>query len=198
MQNLLIVLVVLVLLAMYVTWTAGRLDRQHVRVEAGRSALDAALVRRAALAEELADLVRTSGSTDDRALAAPVVAAARTARDADVEGRERAENNLTRVLRPLVNALGGSLRAADEQGSDLPAGYAAQVHALLGQLASATSRIGLARNISNGAVDHTLALRRRRLVRWLHLAGRAAAPSYFEIDDTTLADALAQVARREP
>ena len=60
MQTLLTVLVVLVLLAMYVTWTAGRLDRQHVRVEAGRSALDAALVRRAALAEELAELVRTS------------------------------------------------------------------------------------------------------------------------------------------
>ena len=59
MQTLLIVLVVLALLAMYVTWTAGRLDRQHVRVEAGRSALDAALVRRAALAEELAELART-------------------------------------------------------------------------------------------------------------------------------------------
>jgi hypothetical protein len=192
-QTLLTVLVVLVLLAMYVTWTAGRLDRQHVRVEAGRSALDAALVRRAALAEELAELVRSSGSADEAALAVPVVAAARTARDAEGDHRERAENDLTRVLRPLVNALGSTLHADDPPQPDKN-----PTHALLGQLAAATSRIGLARNIANGAVDHTLALRRRRLVRWLHLAGRAAAPAYFEIDDTTLADELGAVARREP
>ena len=188
MQTLLTVLVVLVLLAMYVTWTAGRLDRQHVRVEAGRSALDAALVRRAALAEELAELVRTVAPGDDLAA---VVTAARRARDADQEDRERAENDLTRVLRPLVNRLTTMRQYAAQP-------YGEQVDALLGQLASATSRIGLARNISNGAVDHTLALRRRRLVRWLHLAGRAAAPSYFEIDDTSLADDLTPSARREP
>ncbi len=185
-QTLLTVLVVLVLLAMYVTWTAGRLDRQHVRVEAGRSALDAALVRRAALADELAELLREASPGDDLAT---VMAAARKARDADQDERERAENDLTRVLRPLVNRL---------TTSAIPDPYGPQVVALLGLLAAATSRIGLARNIANGAVDHTLALRRRRLVRWLRLAGRAAAPSYFEIDDTSLADDLAPLARREP
>jgi hypothetical protein len=183
-QTLLTVLVVLVLLAMYVTWTAGRLDRQHVRVEAGRSALDAALVRRAALAEELADLVRGTAPGEDLTA---VVTAARRARAADQADRERAENDLTRVLRPLVNRL-----------TTAPEPHGEQVAALLGQLASATSRIGLARNIANGAVDHTLALRRRRLVRWLRLAGRAAAPAYFEIDDTSLAADLAPSARREP
>jgi hypothetical protein len=192
-QTLLTVLIVLVLLAMYVTWTAGRLDRQHVRVEAGRSALDAALVRRAALAEELAELVRTSENLDLAALAGPVLVAARHARDAVTEDRERAENDLTRVLRPLVNALGTAQRSGDA-----PQDPKNEITLLLGQLAAATARIVLARNISNGAVDHTLALRRRRLVRWLHLAGRAAAPAYFEIDDTTLADELAAVARREP
>ena len=167
MQTLLSVLVVLVLVAMYVTWTAGRLDRQHVRVEAGRSALDAALVRRAALAEELADAVRAVAP--DAALSG-VVAAARRARDAEAEDRERAT----------------------------PASHDPEVPALLGQLAAATSRIMLARNIANSAVDHTLSLRRRRVVRYLHLAGRAAAPTYFEIDDTTLADEAAPSARREP
>jgi hypothetical protein len=191
-QTLLTVLVILVLLAMYVTWTAGRLDRQHVRVEAGRSALDAALVRRAALAEELAELARVFATGDDLALVTTVVSAARKARDADAENRERAENDLTRVLRPLVNRLTLTGFGAVSEP------YGPQVAALLGQLAAATSRVGLARNISNGAVDHTLALRRRRLVRWLHLAGRAAAPSYFEIDDTTLADELTPIARRDP
>ena len=105
MQTLLTVLVVLVLLAMYVTWTAGRLDRQHVRVEAGRSALDAALVRRAALAEELAELVRTAGD-DLAAVAGP--SSRPVPRDAEQDDRERAENDLTRVLRPLVNRARGT------------------------------------------------------------------------------------------
>ncbi len=178
MQTLLIVLVALALIAMYVTWTAGRLDRQHVRVEAGRSSLDAALVRRSALAEELADLARTQAPGPDLE---PVLRAARLARGTDQDNRERAENDLTRVLRPLVNRL----TAAPANSMD------PQVGELLGQLAAATSRIGLARNIYNGAVDHTLALRRRRVVRWLRLAGRAGAPAYFEIDDTTLAKDVA-------
>jgi hypothetical protein len=210
-QTLLIVLVVLVLAAMYLTWLAGRLDRQHVRVEAGRSALDAALVRRAALSEELADHLTAPARSaqeparsaqeparsaqeparsaqEPAASAGAVAAAARRARDADPDQRERAENDLTRVLRPMVT------RAATS-GQPVPG--------LVDQLAAATARIQLARTIYNNAVDHTLALRRRRLVRWLHLAGRAAAPTYFEIDDTwqdagrTDEGGLAS-ARREP
>jgi hypothetical protein len=180
-QTLLTVLVVLVLLAMYVTWVAGRLDRQHVRVEAGRSALDAALVRRAALAEELAEVARVCAPADELAV---VTTAARRARDADIGLRERAENDLTRVLRPLVGRC---------------AAYGEPLLSLVDQLAAATSRVGLARTIDNNAVDHTLGLRRRWLVRWLHLAGRAAAPAYFEIDDTWQVDeAAAPSARREP
>jgi hypothetical protein len=180
-QTLLTVLVVLVLVAMYVTWTAGRLDRQHVRVEAGRSALDAALVRRAALAEQLSEqlaepLSEQLSEVADRPAAGPgpaaLAAAARRARDADADERERAENDLTRVLRPLV------ARAASYGAGEAP------LSGLVDQLAAATARIGLARSIYNNAVDQTLALRRRRLVRWLRLAGRAAAPAYFEIDDT--------------
>ena len=51
-----IVLVVLavVLWGFYVSWRASRLDRLHNRVEAARTALDLALVRRASAASELA------------------------------------------------------------------------------------------------------------------------------------------------
>jgi hypothetical protein len=37
--------------------------------------------------------------------------------------------------------------------------------------------------VHNDAVRDTLALRSRRLVRWLHLAGTAPMPAYFEIAD---------------
>jgi hypothetical protein len=51
-----IVLIAALLLVMgvYVSWRAGRLDRLHARVEAARTALDLALERRASAAAELA------------------------------------------------------------------------------------------------------------------------------------------------
>jgi hypothetical protein len=44
----------------------------------------------------------------------------------------------------------------------------------------------IARRVYNDAVRDTLALRSRRMVRWLRLAGTAAAPRYFEIAEPAL------------
>ena len=49
------------------------------------------------------------------------------------------------------------------------------------ELADAQQRVMLARRVHNDAVRDTRSLRRRRLVRWLRLAGTAAQPDYFEI-----------------
>lgn len=78
-----------VLLATYVTWVAGRVDRCHARAAAAYAALDAHLVRRAAIAWEAAD-----GVGDAR-----LRWAARMALEAGAEEREAAENDLTRLLR---------------------------------------------------------------------------------------------------
>jgi hypothetical protein len=79
------------LAATYLGWTAGRVDRLHVRAAAATRALEAHLLRRAAavavLAEELS-------ATD-------LYAAARAALDAHPDDREAAENDLTRVLRAI-------------------------------------------------------------------------------------------------
>jgi hypothetical protein len=86
---------VLVLLAVYTVWMAGRIDRSHARAAAAQAALDAHLVRRAAAAAEVAD------ATGDSQLRW----AARVALEAAPEEREAAENDLTRALRPwLANA----------------------------------------------------------------------------------------------
>ncbi|NUT51270.1 MAG: NUDIX domain-containing protein, partial [Saccharothrix sp.] len=53
--------------------------------------------------------------------------------------------------------------------------------ALAAELSDAEQRVVLARRVHNDAVRDTLALRRRRSVRWLRLAGTAPTPSYFEI-----------------
>lgn len=148
-----------VLVASYLTWLAGRLDRLAVRVEAARAALDAQLVRRAAVAHELAH-------TDDGIPAPEVHRAARAAmaaRDASDGTRAAAENALTRALRAELQTPGTPLADGEE-------------------LRTAADRVVLARQIHNDGVRDLLALRERWLIRWLHLYGHATAPSYLEFD----------------
>lgn len=84
------VVAVVVALASYLTWMAGRLDRLAIRVEAAAAALDAQLVRRAAVAVELA------GEGHQ-----PLQSAARLALDESASGGDRSaiESELSRALR---------------------------------------------------------------------------------------------------
>lgn len=142
-----------ILVAVYVTWTAGRLDRLHARVDAAWAALDAQLVRRSAAARALG--------------LPPVTAAADAALDAVTDRQDR-ENDLSRAL-----------RAAWPQ---VPAGPARD------ELEAAASRVSLARSFHNGAVLNAQVLRRRRLVRLLHLAGHREMPRFFDVDETDFSD----------
>jgi hypothetical protein len=158
------VVAAVVLLAVYVTWTAGRLDRMHARVDAAWAALDAQLVRRAAAARALLPYLPAGPEATDRA------AAARASLVVGPERREAVENDLSRALRGAAPLL--------------PTGpEAAQVRA---ELETAAVRVGLARSFHNSAVRDTRALRRRRLPRALRLAGHRALPDFFDVDDTVL------------
>lgn len=176
----LLALAALVLLAVVLLCVgrARRLDRLHVRTDAARAALVAALDRRAAAALAVAYLARPPTPENrtlgpergnphpDSSVLVPecgLGAAARRARVAPDGGREAAEN-----------ALGRALAAVDRTA--LPAGLAAE-------LADAETLVVLARRVHNDAVRDTLDLRSRRLVRWLRLAGTAPRPAYFEIAD---------------
>jgi hypothetical protein len=155
------VLVALVLLGAYITWTAGRLDRLHARVDAAWAALDAQLVRRAAAARALVPYVT------DPAEAERLDLAAHAAVDAGEQHRETVENDLSRALRTAVPLV----REA----------------APLEELRGAASRVALSRSFHNTAVKDTRAVRWRPVPRLLRLAGHRAMPAYFEIDDTALA-----------
>ena len=52
--DIVIVIAAALLIGVYVSWRAGRIDRLHARVDTARAALDAALVRRSSVALELA------------------------------------------------------------------------------------------------------------------------------------------------
>jgi hypothetical protein len=152
------------LLGFYVTWTAGRLDRLHARVDASWAALDAALVRRAAAARAVA------GRLDDPLAGACLAEAASAALEATVVEREQVENDLSRALKSSLPLLLHD-----------PAGDAA-----MAELRTAATRVGLARSFHNAAVKDTRAVRLRRLPRALRLAGHRALPQFFEIDDTAV------------
>ena len=96
LTSVIVIIVAAILVGVYVSWRAGRLDRLHARVEAARAALDAALVRRSSISLELA----ASGLLDP-ATSLLIAGAAHDARAAG-EPNERAESDLTRALRAAL------------------------------------------------------------------------------------------------
>ncbi|MCW2937678.1 MAG: hypothetical protein JWN00_663 [Actinomycetia bacterium] len=156
----------LVLFGMYAFWRAGRLDRLHVRLETARAGLDAALVRRAAVALELA-----ASRLLDPATSLLLATAAHEARTADNERREFAESDLSRALRAVV----------DQPG--FRPGLGDRADALLDELETAAQKVAFARRFFNDAVATIRTARRRMMARALPLAGRAQLPEFFEIDD---------------
>ncbi|RZT86116.1 hypothetical protein EV383_3005 [Pseudonocardia sediminis] len=166
-----LVLVAVLVVAALTVWCVTRvrrLDRLHRRVDAARAGLGGALARRVEVTARVADVLDAERATALRTAARTAAATGAPAPDGrDPAGarqaRETAENALTRQL-----------AAAD------PARLG---RALSAELADAQQLVILARRVHNDAVRDTLGLRSRRLVRWLHLAGTAPVPVYFEIVD---------------
>ena len=164
MRTLLVVLTVAFVLGFYVTWTAGRLDRLHARVDASWAALDAQLVRRAAAARAVA------AHLEDDTAARALDQAASAALEGTVDHREALENDLSRALKAALPLL-----VHDDAGE-----------AARAELETASTRVALARSFHNAAVKDARSVRLRRLPRALRLAGHRSLPQYFEIDDTAI------------
>ncbi|GAA1122123.1 membrane protein [Kribbella jejuensis] len=150
---------VLLLVGAYASWTAGRLDRLHHRVDLARAALETELARRSALVAELA-----GSDVLDPASALLLVDAAHRARAASldpIEDREQAESALTRAIHAT--------------GTDIEPWSA--------ELSLAMRRVQLARRFHNDVVVSTRDLRRRRIVTWFRLAGHAPMPTTIELED---------------
>lgn len=186
-------------LVLIVAWTAlrviirvHRLDRLHIRVDAARAGLDAALERRAAAALRVAAAVPDPPAVRDPPAVpdapAPRLPTGRAVRDAallaraaaadDRGDRESAENALGRLLAHLDR----SVLAPDVRA----------------ELDEAEQVLVLARRMHNDAVRDTLGLRSRRMVRWLHLAGTAPVPAYFEIADAATRTGVTTTASTAP
>lgn len=182
----------LVLWSFYISWRASRLDRLHNRVEAARTALDLALVRRASAASDLA-----SSSLLDPATSLLLADAVHRARQANPAERDLAESDLTRALRAMLGEPGirGEL---DNGGGDLSPGPGASgqdsgrdgvaeeegAEELFDEVEKAARQVFIARKFYNDVAGRTLDARRRPLARVLRLSGSARQPEFFDMDDT--------------
>ncbi|MBV9093307.1 MAG: hypothetical protein JO132_05455 [Streptosporangiaceae bacterium] len=173
--DIVLVVAAALLAGVYVSWRAGRIDRLHARVEMARAALDATLLRRSSVALELA----TSGLLDP-ATSLLLAEAAHGSRDGD-RPRDLAESDLTKALRAAFSQPGFRSSLDGKDGAD----------ELLAEVEAAAHQVFLARKFYNDVVALTRDARCRPLARALRLAGKAAMPQFFEMDDSLLADTAA-------
>ncbi|MDT4936546.1 MAG: hypothetical protein QOG80_217 [Pseudonocardiales bacterium] len=160
---LILAVVVAVLLTVWVSFTATRLDRLHARVDAAQAALDAQLVRRAAALLHVAQSTQIGLSEADHRRYEDV---AQTALIGAPGERQSAENAVGRAVSELAS---GPAPLAPESDRELR---------------EAAQRVLIARRFYNDAVRDTRTLRARRMPRLLRLAGRRNLPEFFDFDDT--------------
>ena len=155
---------VIVLIAWYLSFSASRLDRLHHRVETSWATLDSLLQQRAALAHQIV-LV----SNLDPATAYLISSSAAAARDANIVERSAAESVLSQALKLVQNA-------ARDNSLQLPS-------ELLVELSDISSKVKLAINIHLESVNATRNVRSKPLIRLFRLAGKAPIPVRYAFED---------------
>jgi hypothetical protein len=169
MEWLLLAGAVVVVFAVLLSWTAGRVDRLHHRVNSARAGLEAQLMHRSGATVELA----ATGLLDP-ARSLLLLDAAHQARASDQPDREMAESDLSRALVASLGEATEILRLQEHPDA----------RELLAELGNACRKVELARRFHNDVVSSALTRRRNWVVRWFALAGRAEMPAMVEMDDS--------------
>jgi hypothetical protein len=167
MTRWLLAILVIVISAWYLTFTATRLDRLHHRVETSWANLDVLLQKRAAVALEIAH-----SDIADPASSMLLTAAAYQARDADIQSRSQAESGLSGALGLLLEDSAHLATAADS--------------ALLTELSALTDKIRIGIAIHTDAVARTQMVRGKIVVKTFRLAGTAPLPITYEFESDVL------------
>lgn len=176
-----LLIVVVVIFATWAYLTAQRLHRIHKRVDQAAISLAGCLDRRAVAVRGVARSMRREANqmastqpekaAQIRADADALSDATEVAEDTDVYQpdalmqREDVENDITLLLRRTDFSFIGR----DETE----------------ELQDAVLRVTLARRFYNSAVREAISLQSAPLVRFLHLAGRAPQPQFFNIVEST-------------
>lgn len=166
----LLILAILVVL-LYLSNVAGRLDRLHKRVELSQLNMQRALERR----RDISELVAASGLLDPASslLIADAVVHVDAEDPVDVVSYGVAESDLSSVLGAVFSDVEDVDAVIAEPGGEV-----------VGRLADACRRVEIGRRFYNDAVFATREMRKRRMVRWFRLQGTAHLPEPFEMNDS--------------
>jgi len=151
----------------YLSYSATRLDRLHHRVETSWANLDGLLQRRAAIAIEIA-----RSEISDPASAMLLTFAAHQAREASVRDRSQAETGLTGALGILIESAEGISGQIEKD--------------LIVELAELTGKIKMAISMHVEAVTRTHMVRSKWFIRFFRLAGNAPEPVTYEFEGDVL------------
>ena len=163
MKNIFLYAVLLILVFWYLSFSAGRLDRLHHRVETSWATLDSLLQRRAAIALEIARSAIT-----DPATSLLLTASAYQARSADIEDRSSAESVLSGALGMMLLERESIVTKSDQ--------------VLLNELEQLTDKIKVSIAIHVEAVNRTQLIRSKIVFRVFRLAGTAPLPVTYEFE----------------
>lgn len=167
MSKYLFTVLLIAIMAWYLSFSATRLDRLHHRVETSWANLDGLLQRRAAIAIEIA-----RSEISDPASSLLLTFAAHQAREASIRDRSQAETGLTGALGILIET-STSIDGAIEQD-------------LLRELKELTEKIKMAIAIHVDAVTRTQLVRKKWFIRLFRLAGTAPEPVTYEFEGDVL------------
>ena len=162
-----LVALIVLLFAWYLSFSASRLDRLHHRVETSWEHLDALLQRRAALALEISHQVDLDPATD-----LILTQSAYVSREEPIADRNDAERSLSESLRFLRD-----LAQNGEVSISVP---------LLDELTNLTEKITLAIAIHLEGVNSVEKLRSKFIYRLFHLAGKAKLPRIYSFEEDAL------------
>lgn len=156
-------LILIAIIAWYLSYSATRLDRLHHRVETSWANLDGLLQRRAAIAIEIA---RTEIS--DPAASLLLTFAAHQARDANMRDRSQAESGLNGALEILLEGDHNSFQEKELE--------------LINELKDLNEKIEMGIAIHVDAVNRTIKVRKKPIIRLFRLAGSAPEPIVYEFE----------------
>ena len=167
MNRYLLAVLLVAVIAWYLSFSATRLDRLHHRVETSWANLDGLLQRRAAIAIEIA-----RSDISDPASSLLLTFAAHQARDASVRDRSQAETGLTGALGILLES-----NTADSGPIEQD---------LIRELKELTEKIKMAVAMHVEAVNRTQLVRKKWFMRLFRLAGNAPEPVIYEFEGDVL------------
>jgi len=166
-QELVVIVLAILLIGWYLSFSASRLDRLHHRVETSWATLDSLLQQRAALALQI-----VAESNLDPATAYLISTSAISARNANIIVRSAAESVLSESLKLVqTTALDFSFEMPTE---------------LLVEMADLTNKVKMAINIHLEAVNATRNVRSKLIIRIFRLAGKAPLPVRYTFEDDVL------------